>query len=730
VASCDTQRKLTEHPEWIAPRSDARVFLGEPGAPEATKTTVEPGNAFSPGMATFGVTWWLRFPDRSTFFAPELAPLNMLAWSYEDGYLPLIHCHTRAEGLSVRHSLFQDGTAAARSEAVCARLTLTNPSPEPRPVQVFVALRSLGPAGGPLPALRIAPDSFGFWSADRTLPLLSLDQPPDAIGCGIGDPSPLAREGRTPAESQARDPDGWCFGLARYDLTLSPDGGWQVNLDCPHQTYGNLQEELPGTASPCPALFTTRAESHLTGWRERLRLTDLTVPDDRFRHAYFAGLQHLLTASVGDQARIAPLAYPLPWLRDSVFIIRCLDLAGFHQTARAMTEHCARNDFFGGFGPEGDAPGQGIWALVQHYRLTGDHAWLQSVYPAIQRKVDWLVRMRRADRPLQVVADTPTLAFTHAERASGYICLPAQDGVIMGTMDHGVASSVGWVNHWALCGLRAAADAARALEATTDAATYDAEAAALRTALLTYAERNPEFFRWDRTVNSLLWPTRAWEDEPAQIEKGFDAWWQTNRGTAAHFKPEPYWLYFEAAQAHNALLLGQRDRAWQALEYRLRRQDAPGLYGWREGRDGVGTKNAVLGGSLLDQLRGCQIFDSIMPHGWSQAEIWLLQRAMLVEEWQGALLLFAGIPPSWLTPGTHLGFTNFPTWYGVISAELTVDAAARSADIALSGVAVGTRLRIALPGRHVDAVAEGDALHLHVDLSNPPRSPSKAGQDA
>jgi hypothetical protein len=95
MASYDTIQKLADHPEWLPPRSDVRVFLGEPGAPEATKTTIEPGNSFSPGMMTFGVTWWLRFPDTNQFFAPETAPLEDLGWSYEEGYLPVIHCRTR-----------------------------------------------------------------------------------------------------------------------------------------------------------------------------------------------------------------------------------------------------------------------------------------------------------------------------------------------------------------------------------------------------------------------------------------------------------------------------------------------------------------------------------------------------------------------------------------------------------------------------------------------------------
>jgi len=85
MASPDTLQKLAAEPQWIAPRSDVRVFLGEPGAPEVTKATVEPGNAFSPGMRTFGVTWWLRFPLAGTFFAAETATLDELPWSYEEG---------------------------------------------------------------------------------------------------------------------------------------------------------------------------------------------------------------------------------------------------------------------------------------------------------------------------------------------------------------------------------------------------------------------------------------------------------------------------------------------------------------------------------------------------------------------------------------------------------------------------------------------------------------------
>ena len=267
MASYETLQKLQENPEWIAPRSDTRVFLGEPGAPEATKTTVEPGNAFSPGIGTFGVAWWLRFPDEDSFFAPETQALESLKWSFEDGYLPLIHCDTLAMGLEIRHSLFQDGTALERSEAVCGNLQIRNSTAQTKNVQVFIALRSLGPAGGPVRDLKVGDDAKSLWLAQRNLPLLGFHRFPDSVGCGVGDPSPLAREGKVPSAKTVADPDGWCFGLGRFDIKLSPQETWCLRFDCPQQSYGVVPDALPGTASMRPDQYEQRVQAHLETWR-------------------------------------------------------------------------------------------------------------------------------------------------------------------------------------------------------------------------------------------------------------------------------------------------------------------------------------------------------------------------------------------------------------------------------------------------------------------------------
>jgi hypothetical protein len=195
------------------------------------------------------------------------------------------------------------------------------------------------------------------------------------------------------------------------------------------------------------------------------------------------------------------------------------------------------------------------------------------------------------------------------------------------------------------------------------------------------------------------------------------AWWNSKRLKDGVFQPEPYWLYFELAQAHNALLLGELEPVWQVLDYRLANQDVPGLFGWREGGEGIGTNNATEGVTLIPLLRGCHRFDNITPHGWSHAEMWLLQRAVLVEDWRDGLLLFAGVPAKWLQPNNEISFRDFPTSHGTVSARLTVSPDGTFAHISIEGAAPVTPLHIVVRGRRVEASASALPMNFAIDLT-------------
>ena len=66
---------------------------------------------------------------------------------------------------------------------------------------------------------------------------------------------------------------------------------------------------------------------------------------------------------------------------------------------------------------------------------------------------------------------------------SGTICRAAENGLIQGSMDFGLSSSLGWVNHWAFCGLREAAYAAHELGLPDEAGALQAEAEDLKLAI-------------------------------------------------------------------------------------------------------------------------------------------------------------------------------------------------------------------------------------------------------
>lgn len=693
MASFETLLKLREHPEWIWPRSDTRVFLGEPGGPEGAKTTVEPGNSFSPGMCSYGVTWWIRFGEEDIFFSPDEAGLDDLAWSFEEGYLPVIHCVTTVNGIEIHHELFQDGTKKEQSESAAAKLKLTNKKDSVSKMEVYLVLRSIGPAGGPVNSVIVGADRRSLWMEERRNPMIGADLLPEAIGCGVGDPSGDARRGKIPGEDSAEDPEGWCFGIMKFQVRLDPGGVWTLRSDCPLRSFGVIPEELPGRQNYSPEAYEERKERHLAYWRTWFEDIKVSTPDRAFNEAFYANLQHMLAAMVGDQIRLAPMAYPLPWMRDSVAIMRCLDLAGYHKLAEKASEICVRQDFFGGFCAEADSPGQAVWALVEHYRITKDIDWLRRVYPSVQRKCDWILKMKNAREPIQIVLDTPVLPFMQGYRNAGTICLPAKDGIIMGVMDLHIRE--GETNQWCICGLQEAAYAARELGFLPDAESFEQEADELKTALERYMEREPRFFEWERNVNSLIWPTRTWEYETEKVEDGFKKWWKVERGTESTYIPERFWIHFELGQIHNALMLGLREQSWQGLKYRLENQDVPGLYGWREYGGGFEEAgNAVNGVSIIKQLRGCTKFDKITPHGWCSAEMWLLQRGMLVEEWRNGLNLFAGVPDEWLKPSAEISFSGFATWYGNVSAKLVCDSRGKIESAAADGILYGTTVRL------------------------------------
>jgi hypothetical protein len=93
------------------------------------------------------------------------------------------------------------------------------------------------------------------------------------------------------------------------------------------------------------------------------------------------------------------LTYSLCWIRDSAFMIHALDKLGFHDQAREklldLSGRQEKDGYFVSQEGEWDSNGLVIWAVLEHFKLTGDKQFLSDIYPAVARGAEWIEHKRR-----------------------------------------------------------------------------------------------------------------------------------------------------------------------------------------------------------------------------------------------------------------------------------------------------------------------------------------------
>ena len=650
-----------QYPNWIWNRSDSHVILGVPGSPETFKTVVEPGNSFSPGFRSYGVSSWVTVDGK--LYAPEELAATSLNWRYRDGYLPVLESVWRAGPIEVRSRLFTEGDVASRRIQTYFTVDLVNTSSEPIEVTLHLVVRSFGATGGPITALEF--DGRDVLVNEAVA--LTFDTEPDVTRAvaseGGVDISTVLRDGSPPSSSSAVDALGWASGSADFILRLAPGEtatrrataflhSGDAALDWLHRRRG-----LPFEGGD--------VEAFLTRWRQLLPLS-FDLPDKRFGEAMLAQIAYLAMSTVGLEPRISPISYPLWWLRDGSYVLVALEKGGFREWVDKAIRNVAMREPFGGFGAEGDGASQLIWLISEHYLMTGDLDFLRDNFPHIQRNADLLFRMRRATAPVfgRTEIRTPEMML---QAQADLMAAPAKDDLIMGRMDWHFPRF--WINGWAYFALTRAALCAEALG--LDGEGYRREAAEILEALNKL--KPAEFGDDERDFNSAFWPTAWASPDDEIITERFGHFWDTVRFPGGTHSPEREWTYFEAGQAHNQMILGDRDRTWVSIEYFLSTHTAPGLYTYHEG---IGDENTSL---QWQRSRGWDTIRHVTPHGWTSAELFLLLRDALIRELPGgALAVGTGIPDRWLDE--DFSVRGLPSHFGLV--DLEYDAAAGTVTVA------------------------------------------------
>ena len=670
-------RKMKEkHPDWIWNRSDTHVILGVPGTIDGLRTPVEPGNSFSPGPGSYGVSTWIY--HNNELHAPETKKLDELEWSFEDGHIPILCSKWNADDVSVISRLFTTGDVDTNDIRDHFSVRLENTSDKAAEVSFYLVIRSVGAAGGPVRALAYKDNSVII----NDHPLLLTLNDPDNFGAvsyeeSGKDISCFLKNGNLPPDSKVSDSskwtnvfhykheltlgkDGndtsWVSGALEYKLSLKPGESRDFYFICQVQANNWMLEWMPPLIRPAGCAkeyFESEVDKFKAIWKEHFSI-ELHTPDKRFTDAFYCQIAHLYMFSVHSLPRISSISYPLWWLRDGSYAVTALDKAGLHEFGKNACLYVKDKTCFGGFGSEADGPGQMIWIISEHYYLTRDEAFLNEMWLTIEKSADFIIKMMTATTPVKVFTEN-IIPYLVLEPNMDIPAIAAKDGLIVGRMDNHFPLI--WVNLFSWMGLTRAADCARALGKIEAAKLYQARADTLNKAIKSkYKEL---FGKNDRDINSAFWPTGWGDKNDSFINEKYDEFWKTVRYPDGKHFPEPLWTYFEAGQAHNDVLRGHRDLSWVSIEYFLSTHTAPGLYTYHEGEC---DENSSL---QWQRLRGWDEIRYITPHGWTAAEFFHLLRDCMIREDSDAVTIGSGIPENWLD--SDFSMKNVPTYFGKVS---------------------------------------------------------------
>jgi hypothetical protein len=332
-------------------------------------------------------------------------------------------------------------------------------------------------------------------------------------------------------------------------------------------------------------------------------------------------------------------------------------------------------------------PGSIGWALIEHYRLTGDAAWFRASAPRMKANAEWMLRQRRVVRDMVPGGDRlwcrglqPALQVT-----------PDSGGLWMQFYE---CEAYYWV---------AVAHFADAL-ATIDAvagARLQAEAEAYRRDLLAAVERSialsPVVPVRDGTFHSVV-PFACYV---RGLSTG--AWGWRRDGSGAHVGP----LYWETVQSAAALvspagLLPPDDVRVQGyldvLEDRLLIENAYVgnrdwfAAGWQYQGGLERTANMHLAGDdipvFLRSFLNCYAIDILPDNGYTfnehavhgppdkifeEAAFLERFRNLLVMEQGDSLWIARATPRAWLDQGKRIAVSNAPTHFGTLSYEIVSD---------------------------------------------------------
>ncbi|MFO0926338.1 MAG: ADP-ribosylglycohydrolase family protein [Gemmataceae bacterium] len=703
------------------PRGEIHIPIGVPNTLDTLKTFVEPEGCFSPGVGSYGIYCWTVDPTTGTVAAPTFDGVKPRYGLTPEGYL-VPWTEWGSDGMTVRNELCQVRQPSPQGEVVVvgSRVRVTNRQPSSRKASLVVALRPMGPAGFPVRRLAVAPGGDALMAEDR--PALVARQKPTATGVLVSDTIGEAiQQGHWPVAQSAAAAQGTCSGAMRFDLTLAAGETKTFEFVCPvlpgrraarHQWDNNSWFKIDqaefnpargGVLQPDPGVDFFRRidvrrlfEQAQGEWRDLLGSARLTLPDARWEQSRQAIMGHLAMV-LNEGAPDLVVVNLSVFNRDAAYMANSLQKAGLFGLAEIYIDHFLKHPFQGRVQPEADNPGQILWTLGEHWKLTRNRDWLARVYPAVEKLTALIRYYRTTPGPHWVCDDSYEFGDALPKDRRKLLKPGACDG-------HNPA----YTEAFDIAGLHAAVALARELGKADAAAQWQRLADDL-------------FARYDRAFGGDLakgygsyavqWPCRLY---PLTDGKGHARF----KGIGA--KQTGEWRYFPLATAHQGLYSGNRAAGHGTIDSHLAEPQMVGWYTFDEGGpSGMGgwprlhtTWSWNYPGVKPQSARTAA---RAMPDGWALAEFWLLMRDSLLFEDGDRLVLLGGVSPEWFKK--DMAVSSLPTWFGPCGfryrpttdgAVLTVDGKALPPGGFVLRLPAGLKATVRVNGKPIAPAPNGD----------------------
>ncbi len=378
--------------------------------------------------------------------------------------------------------------------------------------------------------------------------------------------------------------------------------------------------------------------------------------------------------------QVGPTCYRGLWIVDGAFILESAAILGAGHQARngvayelTYQKPDGRIEVMKNYSKEN---GIVLWTCVRHARLTQDKAWLESIWPKLERIAEYIKTLRR-----QTLHDGT----------------PLDDGLVPpGFPDGGIGGiHAEYTNpYWNLAGLKAFIRGARWLGKTQEAAAWQKEYDDFMACFRRAAKRDMATDAYGNHYLPIIMGKEGRKELPQRGQWAFchavypgqifakddplvagnlamlEATEKEGMVCGTGWDPAGIWNYFASFYAHAWLWQGNGRKAARIL-YAYANHAAPVL-DWREEQSLKGAKFSKVGD---------------MPHNWASAEFIRLTVHLIELDRGNELDLLQGFPPEWARPGMVTRLNGVETPFGPLHFEVEIAKDGKSARVKLARLA-------------------------------------------